>query len=164
MFWSSWMFRDRPLSNYATNWIKTKLVHKIGWELWNKSIVKNPNRQFVSENHQPKNTLPVYWIIEVYTLGSLSPSKNYFFHLRRFFLNSIKTVFHNLNRMLLVLLETEYNKVLFTSIKNSIFKRHIIVVFDSIWKVSISHTVPYRWGPLCHSIGYIVTGCVKDTL
>ena len=25
--------RDRYLSNYVTNWIKTKLIHKIGSEL-----------------------------------------------------------------------------------------------------------------------------------
>ena len=62
MLWSSWMFRDRlrGLSNYATNWIKPKLIRKIESELCNKSIVKNPNRQFVSENYQPKNSLPLY--------------------------------------------------------------------------------------------------------
>ena len=80
-----------------------------------------------------------------------------------FFSNSIKTVFHNLNQMLLVLSKTEYNKVWLTSIKSSIFKRYIIVIFD-ILKCCICHTVPYRWGPLCHSIRYILTGCVKDTL
>ena len=43
MFWSSWMFRDRYLSNYATNWIETKLIRKIRLELCNKSTGKNPN-------------------------------------------------------------------------------------------------------------------------
>ena len=71
-----------------------------------------------------------------------------------FFQTAIKLFLHNLNRMLLVLLETEYNKVWLTSIKNSIFKRYIIVIFDTL-KCCICHTVPYRWGPLCHSIGYM---------
>ena len=57
------MFADRFLSNYAINRIKTKLIRKIGLELYHKSIVKNPNQQFVSENYQPKNLLPVYWCI-----------------------------------------------------------------------------------------------------
>ena len=80
-----------------------------------------------------------------------------------FFQTGLKLFLHNSNRMLLVLLETEYNKVRLTSIKNSIFKRYIIVIFDSL-KCCICHTIPYRWCPLCHSIRYIVTGCVKDTL
>ena len=78
-------------------------------------------------------------------------------------LTALKLFLHNSNRMLLVLLEIEYNIVWLTRIKNSIFKRYIIVIFD-ILKCWICHTVPYRWGPLCHSIGYIVTSCVKDTL
>ena len=80
-----------------------------------------------------------------------------------FFQTASKLFLHNLNWMLLVLLENEYNKVWLTSIKYSIFKRYIIVIFD-ILECCICHTVPYWWGPLCHSIGYIVTGCVKDTL
>ena len=66
MFWSSWMFADPYHSNYAINWIKTKLIRKIGLKLCNKGIVKNPNRQFVSENYQPKKSLPVSILEYIY--------------------------------------------------------------------------------------------------
>ena len=68
MFWSPWMLRDWYLSNYATDWMKTKLIRKIRSKLYSLGIVKNPSRRFVSESFQPK----------VYILGSLSLSKNYF--------------------------------------------------------------------------------------
>ena len=42
--------KDRYVSNYATNCIKTKHIRKFGSELRNESITKNANRQFVSEN------------------------------------------------------------------------------------------------------------------
>ena len=75
-FWSSWMFADRYLSNYAINWIKTKLIRKIGLKLCNKSTVKNPNRQFVSESYQPKKSLPVFCCKYECTRWHLAASKN----------------------------------------------------------------------------------------
>ena len=46
------MLRDRYLSNYTTDWIKTKLIRKIGQKLYGKSMVKNPSQRqrFVSKN------------------------------------------------------------------------------------------------------------------
>ena len=49
------------LFNYLTDWIKTKLIRKIGSELYYKSIVNNPIHPLVSENYRPKISLPVYW-------------------------------------------------------------------------------------------------------
>ena len=76
MFWSSWMLRGRYLNNYATDWIKTKLIRKIRSKLYGKSIVKNLSRQFVSENYQPKIDSRY---IGVYIFGSLTPLREFFF-------------------------------------------------------------------------------------
>ena len=76
MFWSSWMFRDRYFSNYATNWIDTKLTRKIRSELCNKSIVK-----IYTDNSFSRiiNLIILFRYIGVYLLDCLSLSKNPFF-------------------------------------------------------------------------------------
>ena len=62
-----------------------------------------------------------------------------------FFQTALKLFLHSLNRMLLVLLETEYNKVWLTRIKNSIFKRYIIVIHSSLHLARVSVVAYAKW-------------------
>ena len=66
------MFGDRYLSNYATNWITTKLIRKIGSEYCNRSIIK-----IQTDSSFPRliNRKIYFQYIGVYILGSLSRLK-----------------------------------------------------------------------------------------
>ena len=64
------MLRGRYLSNYTTDWIKTKLIRKIGSKLFSKVSLKIQ----VDESFPRIINWKIHFrYIRVYILGSLSP-------------------------------------------------------------------------------------------